>query len=409
MNYIKKLSGPNYKYPLLPAHKFAIGILLFFSFVFIIHPQHYIYIGEPSGIAEISFLQAGDYTIDYKLAFASADNVLMIYSENTLDSENHFGVTIAQQDISTDAVEGQLSFHLDKDIHNITITTYTEHCLEYIKLQSVQLLCTDNYLMALLCFVLAVIVFALGHYADPQKYKIPVFLVCLGLLASFPLANGLLSEGHDTAFHLARLESIYQGLRAGEFPVRIGSAQKAGFGSLSATMYPQLFLYPFALLRFAGISLMLCYKLLTVSINIGCSLITYYAVKNICHSEKTGILVSILYTFSLYRLTNVYLRSALGENLAMTFIPLVLWGIYEVLWGNDKKWPLLALGMSAVLQSHVLSVEMYALFLVPAVILRCLSKPYKNLGGAYFFRYKSHGCHYFAERLFPCSVFVFLP
>lgn len=30
----------------------------------------------------------------------------------------------------------------------------------------------------------------------------------------------------------------------------------------------------------------------------------------------------------------------------MTFLPLVLWGIYEVLWGDCKKWYLLMLGMA---------------------------------------------------------------
>lgn len=188
-------------------------------------------------------------------------------------------------------------------------------------------------------------------------------------MASFPLFSDFLYIGDDTYFHLARMEGIYQAMRAGDFPVRLNAVQNSGYGDLSATMYPQLFLYPFALMRFLRISLMLCYKCLMLLINMAGALTMYYSVKNICNSCKIGMWASVLYTFSSYRLIDVYMRNALGETLAMTFFPLVIWGTYEILWRDSRKWYILALGMTGILQSHVLSTQMCAIFMVIELVV----------------------------------------
>lgn len=103
--------------------------------------------------------------------------------------------------------------------------------------------------------------------------------------------------------------------------------------------------------------------------NITTAFLSFYAIRNITRSEKSAWIMSILYTFATYRLTNLYYRAALGESLAMVFLPLLLWGAYEVFYGEERKWYLLVLGISGVLESHVLSFEMCLLFLVAEGIL----------------------------------------
>lgn len=56
-----------------------------------------------------------------------------------------------------------------------------------------------------------------------------------------------------------------------------------------------------------------------------------------------------------YRFTNIYARGALGETLALTFLPLIIAGFYHVLLGDKKKWPWLVIGFTGVIESHVLS------------------------------------------------------
>lgn len=385
MNYSKIKYVIKPKFPLLFIHKFMIGCLLLFSLFFFFHPQPYQFIVKNDVPSEsvIPFLQSGDYVLEYYLDTTDispeSDITLTVYAKDTIDSENHAGILLAEKKIMPDASSDQISFTVEKDMRSVVISVNEENVFSGLKLQSVQLLCTDNYLMSFLCFFSALIIALFGIYIKPEKYAIPLLLIGIGLLACLPMANDFLIESGDILFHLPRIESIYQGLSAGEFPVRIGSAQRGGVGSLSATMYPQLFLYPFAALRFAKVSLMLCYKLLIAALNIGCSVLAYLAAKNMFHSKKAGIFMSLLYTFSLYRLVDVYVRAALGESLALTFLPLVLWGIYEILWNDKKKWYLLALGVTGVIQSHVLSLEMCLLFLVAEVVFWLFSKRHDRI------------------------------
>ncbi len=386
INLKKKALSVKPRFSLRYPHKLGIGIFLALAVLFLFHPQAYRREWEEAPSLYFSFLQEGDYVLDYTLAAPAAEGTFIrIMSETAMDSDNNAGVVFAQKELERELVCGSLELHLERGVYDVNVQILQNSGeaagFSEFKIQSVQLLCTDHYLMSLLCFLSALVIALLGLYVPVDKYRMPLLMVGFGLLASLPMANDFLIETvPDTGFHLARLESVYQGLRAGEFPVRIGSVQMSGYGSLSAVMYPQLFLYPVAFLRFFRVSLLMCYKLLVTGLNVGCALLAYYAVKNICKSEKTGMIASFLYTFSTYRLIDVYQRGALGESLAMTFLPLILWGIYEILWGDRRRWYLLALGVTAVLQSHVLSVEMSVFFLGAAVVCRCLQRERRQLG-----------------------------
>lgn len=84
--------------------------------------------------------------------------------------------------------------------------------------------------------------------------------------------------------------------------------------------------------------------------------------KAIFDSRRAAVGASVLYTLCVYRLVNLYTRATLGESLAMIFFPLIIWSLYEVLRRDDGKWPLLALGMTGVCMSHLLSTLFSVLF-----------------------------------------------
>lgn len=360
------------KYSLQFAHKFVIGVLIVLAFLFLMNPRAYVVETKNPEKITFDFLQAGDYVLELDISQSPAGNEVVVYTEQLTDSRNHPGVEFVRQNVPEGAGLLRIPLHLEQGTYGLEVSFPAGEesgcTVSRVRLQSVQLLCRDHYLMGVLCFAGAALAALLGLFVPAEKYKMPLALLGMALLSCLPLANDVLIQGHDTAFHVTRLEAVYQGLRAGEFPVRIGSVQMAGFGSLSATMYPQMFLYPFALPRFAGVSLMLCYKLLLAAINVGSAFLAYAAAKHICRSDQIGFWTAALYTFSLYRLENVYLRGALGESLAMVFLPLVLWGSYELFWGDRKKWYLLMMGMTGVLQSHVLTFEICILFLAACAL-----------------------------------------
>ena len=60
------------------------------------------------------------------------------------------------------------------------------------------------------------------------------------------------------------------------------------------------------------------------------AIIAYYSFGKITASRKLGLLGAALYTLSCYRLVCTYIRASVGEYTAITFLPLVLVGLYNI-------------------------------------------------------------------------------
>ena len=196
-------------------------------------------------------------------------------------------------------------------------------------------------------------------------------LMVLGAAAfsCMPLLWGGVFDGHDMLFHLNRIEGIASGLRCGQFPVRIHASTLLGYGYAASEFYPELFLYIPAILRNMGVSLCASVRVFEAGINLLAALSCYVSAKAVFDSRRTAVGASVLYTLCVYRLVNLYTRATLGESLAMIFFPLIIWSLYEVLRRDDGKWPLLALGMTGVCMSHLLSTLFCAAFCALAAVL----------------------------------------
>lgn len=348
-----------------------------------LRPEAYVkeYVGG-FAYAEYGFLQAGEYSLELTYTGAPAGSHAMVSSRKQVDEWNRQGVVFAEEEFVGQDGTMSMSFCLEEDTWDVAVSQDSgeEHrVFDRIKLQSVGLSNRDNYFIGGCLILFGVFVAVFGRKLTEERYRAPLVLALLGLGASLPLANDFLKWGHDINFHLARIEGVYQGLKSGAFPVRVNPVQLEGFGYLSASMYPQLFLYPAAIFRFLGVSTGLSYKLLLFAANEATAFLAYYSVKGITKSEKTGMLAAILYVFAPYRLIDMYTRAALGEALAMVFLPLAAWGLYEVLWGNPRKWFLLALGVSGVFQCHLLSTEMCLMFMVGTAFFRIITGEKKEM------------------------------
>lgn len=217
-------------------------------------------------------------------------------------------------------------------------------------------------------------------YSMEDKMKNKKYTVCylvIILMASFPLFNNYLIRGHDIYFHLMRIEGLAQGLRAGEFPVRIQPAWYDGYGYAVSVFYSDLFLYPAALLRLLGISLQDTYKVYVVLCNIATALISGYSFGKIFRKREIGVFGSCLYTLAPYRLVNLYTRGALGEYTGMIFWPLLIYSCVLLLNEDRKKVQLqkgavfMGISMAGMLQSHMLTAEIACMVLLLLVIVYC--------------------------------------
>lgn len=212
---------------------------------------------------------------------------------------------------------------------------------------------------------------------------IAMALVGIGVFACLPLGLGYLTYGHDLSIHLSRIEGLKAGLLAGQFPVRMDPAIINEKGYPFSLMYSDVFLYPAAVLRVLGFSLQTSYKVYVASITAATVGITFYALRKMFRSDCAALLGTALYTLSFYRLTNVFVRAAVGEYTAMAFLPLVvygLWRIYRQSPADGKKakpwcWLPFALGFTGLLQSHLLTTEL-AVFFTAAFCLLYFKKTF---------------------------------
>ncbi len=220
-------------------------------------------------------------------------------------------------------------------------------------------------ILTLICFI-----YYLFYNASPYKRLMYIAVVAVLVFASYPALYGDYHYlwGDDYIYHSNRIASIANEISYGHFPALYQSDSMHGAGYIALLMYGNLFLYIPAFMYLLGIPLTSCCSIFTVLVNISTLVITYYCCKRIFKDGKYAFLGACLYTLSSYRITNVYVRAAMGEYLAMIFIPLVIYGFYRLYFKEEQIkvsdcLPLI-LGLSGILQSHMLTLEMLAWFIL---------------------------------------------
>lgn len=207
-----------------------------------------------------------------------------------------------------------------------------------------------------------------------------VFLVlaCAVVLASAPLlAEGVDLRGADSVYHLERIEGIAEGLRCGQFPVRLNPIAKSGYGYGNSMFYGELFLYFPAILRLLGVSIQSAYKAYAIAVQIATVVIAYRSFRPI-FGRKIALAGTVIYLLTPYRLHRFYDPMAVGEYTAMTFLPAIAYGLWLLYHHTPtdkdcrKATLVLALSYSALLQCHMITLELSVL--VGAVVCLLLWK-----------------------------------
>jgi len=200
------------------------------------------------------------------------------------------------------------------------------------------------------------------------KNKIILIFLAIALFACIPYLTAGTIDGDDMCYHLTRIICISDELKAGHFPILIHSEPLNNFGYADPLFYPEIFLYIPAILINLGLGVMASYKFFIILITFSTTAIMYYSMNRIMKNSSKSLFISLLYTLATYRLGDVFVRAALGEILAFTFLPLVLVGLYEIIFGENKKWWIICLGIFGVVNCHVIS----AVFVLILIIIICL-------------------------------------
>lgn len=188
-----------------------------------------------------------------------------------------------------------------------------------------------KYLVFLIeIFVLLDLFIRIFWYSPESRRKILLILIASGLVSCLPDLGPNLVNGHDTPYHLLRIDALSDAIRNGQFPCRVSSYWNNGYGYSSSIFYSDLFMLFPALLHLAGFSTVAAYKEYLIAVSLATSFISYYSFRGLLHERKPALLGSVLYTLLPYRLICMYTRSAGGEYTAMTFFPLLIYGTYRI-------------------------------------------------------------------------------
>lgn len=198
-----------------------------------------------------------------------------------------------------------------------------------------------------------------------KKKNIILFLIVVAVISSitlFLIPN--ISRGHDLAFHLSRISALKDNLKLGIVGGYVYPNYLGGYGYGNGLFYPDLFLYIPAFLSYLGLSVITSYKIFLLLISFFSVGTMYVCVKGISKNKKSALISSFIYGFASYRLIDMFTRAALGETLAFVFAPLVIYGMYEIIYGDYKKFYILTIGMSGLILSHLISTYLVGIVLV---------------------------------------------
>lgn len=208
-----------------------------------------------------------------------------------------------------------------------------------------------------------------------KNYPYLIILI-ITLLVGFPLLKTKMLDGDDGVFHLFRTFAINAAIKDGQLIPMVNPYMMNGLGYAYNMFYgifpPYIINIMNILFNNIGFSINI-FILLTILLS---GLFMYKFVNHISKNKYISILSSVIYMAFPYHLFDIYDRMAVGEIVSFTFLPLLFFGIYNILNEDGRKWYLVTIGASLLLTSHSLSAFMSAIFAFFYLLLNI--KKFKN-------------------------------
>jgi len=207
-----------------------------------------------------------------------------------------------------------------------------------------------------------------------------VVLLFLLLPANFLIFKSGIYPSHDGLLHIQRIGEFYQALSLGQIPARIAPGLNQGIGvPLFIANYQLPYYLAGALVPFGGVEVAFKASLAVSYILSG---VFAYAFFRRQGSAFAGFIGALFYCYLPYRFANMYARGALGESVALMFVPLVFLAIDLVCSGKKSGIPLLAFSVFGLVTSHNL---VFAIFVPLILIFILLKKPPRKIIFPLFF------------------------
>ncbi len=217
------------------------------------------------------------------------------------------------------------------------------------------------------------------------------------IISSLPILceNTILTA--DGPYHMERVEGVANALRSGLIPVRLEPTWLQSYGYGNGLFYCDLFLVFPALLRLIGFSVTSSYNAYLLAVNALIIFASGYVFRGLVRNENIALITTAMYSLSEIKYYQFINKGTLGEGTALIFLPVVLLGLYKILYVENNSncpketidakekcskkiesgWICLAIGYSGLICSHILSTEI-TLFVTCLIVIFNIRKIFKK-------------------------------
>jgi hypothetical protein len=217
------------------------------------------------------------------------------------------------------------------------------------------------------------------YLVKPLEELIKKYPLLIIILLSIPSFAALFHKGFYGAsddLHIAWLHEMHEAIKTGQFPPRFVPDLSFGFGyPLFNFVFPLPF-YIAEIFHLGGFSLVDSIKTVFL-LSLPLSGVSMYLLLRRFSRPILALAGGILYIYTPYRSTDVYVRGAIGEAVAFVFLPLAILSVFKLSdeRGQSKWWVgLLGFSTAFLVLSHNIMSYMFLPFLVLLGIIIFLSK-----------------------------------
>ncbi|KKR00343.1 MAG: hypothetical protein UT24_C0013G0009 [Candidatus Woesebacteria bacterium GW2011_GWB1_39_12] len=198
-----------------------------------------------------------------------------------------------------------------------------------------------------------------------SSIKVFLLLVFLSLPSMVYLLIPGFYEPHDL-HHFADIYEMYRAFSSGQIPPRLGPDFIFGYGYPLFNFYYVLPFYLGSLFFAAFKSIQFSFELVFV-VSIVISVFGMYLFLREFFGKFAAIVGAVLFLYTPYRAVQIYVRGAMGEALALSLLPFVLWSAVRLIKQPERK--VLLVNLSVIIAFFILSHNYFWIITIPWIFL----------------------------------------
>ena len=202
------------------------------------------------------------------------------------------------------------------------------------------------------------------------------------LLFWIPFMGRDYPAGAEIPFHYARIGTLADSLKEGIFPAKLRPMHMKLYGYGVGFFYPDIFIYPAAILIVLGVRPALAIKIFEFVYIVAGALIGYTCYRRLTGNRLAALFGEVLFIGSRINFDNFVGGSGLPHLNAYLFAPLAIVGLLEALEDKKRGYIDYAIGITLVILSHhlIFMTLMFSLFLIVIAHIDVVVKNVRILG-----------------------------